>query len=56
MKTPKVNKGSKNTTARKNAEAQKAKKKDLRDVKSKNAPAPGAKGKGKSVVPQSKKK
>ncbi|MEM1120557.1 MAG: hypothetical protein AAGJ18_08905 [Bacteroidota bacterium] len=52
-----MTKNQKNTAARKTAEAAKAKKKAIRDAKAKAAPVnnkPGAKGK--SAVPQSKKK
>lgn len=50
--TPKVNKA---TQARKNAEAEKARKKALRDTKAKTAmPAAKPGQKGRSLVPQSK--
>ncbi len=50
-------KAQKNSEARKNAEALKAKKKAVRDAKTKGTAMGNAKsGKGKSGIPQSKKK
>lgn len=49
-------KSTKSSEARKKAEAQKAKKKALRDTKAKGAMGNAKPGKGKSAIPQSKKK
>lgn len=49
-------KTSKDTIARKNAEAQKAKKKEARIAKGNTAPSSSLGKKGKSVIPQGKKK
>ena len=52
----KTNKNAKNAVARKKAEEQKAKKKVNRVAASSNSTASSVKGKGKSVIPQSKAK